>query len=377
MKRLFLAILTGAIAAITAAGQTPTVTIPQSVTSATVFNAVRTAQASGCLSNLGQNVHFVFYSAGGATGAPTGVQIRIEASYNSDAATCSTGTWFAISDDGAQPIQSGTNLVFGIGTFPFLRVNLVKCVGCDANNNISASYTGTSSSPGNPFGAYGQGQQIRKMAFVSQTTGGNVNSPGFVTPYGSTAGYMVVYSTAVFTGGILAARCRDGGTLSVSSFPLPLAGTAFVVPVPATACTTVDVRCQGCTGTGTYSVLYYFFPPGSAQPATGQPASTNNAETTAVNATASVALTPISAIQRAHVFSVSARCSAGTAGITVVDTTTSTNLWTSGAAEVGTTTFKFQWNPGLSGASGDTITISLTTCGGANTGTLDVQGSLF
>jgi hypothetical protein len=44
---------------------------------------------------------------------------------------------------------------------------------------------------------------------------------------------------------------------------------------------------------------------------------------------------------------------------------------------VGTTTFKFQWNPGLSGASGDTITISLTTCGGANTGTLDVQGSLF
>jgi len=353
-------------------------TAPQSVTTASVFNGVSTSQASGCLSNLGQTVHFVFYTAGGATGAPTGVQIRIEASYNSDSATCSTGTWFAISDDGAEPTQNGTNLIFGIGAFPFLRVNLVKCVGCDASDTISANYTGTSSTPGNPFGTYGAGQQVRKMAFVKQTAGGgNVNSPAFVTPYGSTAGLVIIQTTAVFTGGILAARCRDGGSGNVVSFTLPLSGTSFVVPVPANACTLADMRCQGCTGTGTYSVSWYFYPPGEAMPASAQPANVSNSESTAVAGTASVTLTPLLGSQRSHVFSVSARCSAGTAGITVVDTTASLNLWTSGPAEVGTTTFKFQWNPGLAGATGDTITISLTTCGVANTGTLDVQASVF
>jgi hypothetical protein len=376
MKRL---LFTAMLAiAISAAAQVPTSTTPQSVTNAAVFNGVSTAQASACLANEGQTVHFVFYSAGGATGAPSGVQIRIEASYNSDAATCSTGTWFAVSDDGADPGQNGTNLIFGIGAFPFVRVNLAKCVGCDANDTISASYTGTSSIPGNPFGAYGSGQQIRKMLLVKQAQAGNVNTSTFVTPFGSTAGIISIQSSAVFTGGTLSARCRDLSlTFNVNSFTLPLAGTSFVVPVPATPCNSVDVRCQGCTGTGTYSVSYFLYPPGAAMPSTAQPANTVNAENTAVNATASVSLTP-SAIQRGHVFSVSARCSAGTAQLLVVDTTASVNLWTSAATEVGTTTFSPpHWNPGLAGASGDTIQVQLTTCGAANTGTLDVQGSVF
>lgn len=377
MKRFStLAILATLILAIAPAGaQTPAFTTPQSVTLANVFNGVSTAQASGCLSNLGQTVHSVFYSAGGATGAPTGVQIRIEGSYNSDAATCSTGSWSAISDDGTEPGQNGNNLIFGIGAFPFLRLNLVKCTNCDASDTISASYTGTSSIPGNPFGGYGAGQQIRKVLFVN--TSGTQISSSFTSPYGSTAGVMFLNSTQVFATGTLLARCRDFSVNNVTSFTIPTSGTQFVIPVSPTSCNTVDVRCLSCSTTGTYSVSYYLYPPGSALPATAQPASSNNAEATAVASTSSVTFTP-GAFQRGHVFAISGRCSAGTAQLLVVDTTSSVNLWSSGATEVGTTTLNPpHWNPGLAGSSGHTIQVQLTTCGAANTGTLDVQGSVF
>jgi len=374
MKRLIFTIML--LAAIMSGAQTPTITTPQSVTNATVFSGVSTAQASGCLSNLGQTVHFVFYSAGGATGNPTKVQIRLEASFNSDAATCSTGTWFAISDDGIEPGQNQTGIILGIGTFPFVRLNLVACGSCDANDTISASYTGTSSIPGNPFGLYGGGQQVRKVQWVNQT--GNVTTPSpIISPYGSTAGFAVLATDGSnFSGGTISEVCLDPGGGIFNSTNLPTTTNIFVVPIPATSCNLVRLRCSGgcsVSGAGHYSAYYFFFPPGGAAPPTIQPASTKNSESTAVNGTVTTTLT-ITQSQRAHLFSVNARCSAGTAGLTVADG--STQIWSSGATEVGTTTFKYQWDPGLASSPGNNLVIALTTCGVANTGTLDVQGTV-
>jgi len=374
MKRLFFAVMLAI--AISAGAQTPTYIVPQSVTPTHVFTGVSTAQASGCLANQGQNVHFVFYQSTGATGNPTGVQIRLEGSFNSDSATCSTGTWFPISDDGIDTGQNGSNLILAIQSYPFIRLNLVKCTGCDVSDTIDAWYTASSSMPGNPFGAYGAGQQIRRTLYVAASTS-PLNSPNFVTPYGSTAGYILITSTGVLTGGTFTTRCMDAGTATVTSFSFTAGSSQIAMPQPSRPCNLISTRCTSCTngGTATFSAFYFFYPPGTAAPATSQPAVTNNSETSAVNATASVTLTP-QVFERSHVFSLNARCSAGTAGLAVVDTTTSTNLWTSGATEVGTSTFKFQWNPGLAGAPGDVIQVQLTTCGAANTGTLDVQGSV-
>jgi len=352
-------------------------TVPLTVTPTKVFNAVSTAQASGCLNNQGQNIQFVFYQGVGATGAPTGVQIRLEGSFDSDSATCATGTWFAISDDGTDPGQNGTNLIVAIQSYPFTRLNLVKCSGtCNASNALTAFYTASSAMPGNPFGLYGAGQQTRKVEFVNQASGGSPAATTIVSPYGSTAGFVFLNSSATFTSGTLTARCLDFGTTNTTIFNIPAAGTSFGIPIASSSCVSISLRCANCNTTGavTYSASYYFFPPGTAQPTGAQPANTSNTEATAVNATVTTTLT-IVGFQRAHLFMVNARCSAGTAQLVVADG--ATTIFSTAATEVGTTSFRVPWNPALAGSPGNNLVITLSTCGGANTGTLDVQGSVF
>lgn len=354
----------------------PTYTVPLTVTPTKVFNAVTTAQASGCLTNQGQNVQFVFYQGVGATGSPAGVQIRLEGSFDSDAATCATGTWFPISDDGVDPGQNGTNLVLAIQSYPFTRLNLVKCGTCNANNAITAFYTASSAMPGNPFGLYGAGQQTRKIEFLNQASGGSPAATTFASPYGSTAGFVFLTSSATFTSGTLTVRCLDSGTVNNTVFNIPAAGTAFGIPVASSSCLSISVRCANCATTGAvpYSAFYYLFPPGATQPSGAQPTNTNNSEATAVNATVTTTLTIVS-FQRAHLFLVNARCSAGTAQLAVADG--ATQIYSSGATEVGTTSFTKSWPVALASSPGNNLVITLSTCGAANTGTLDVQGSVF
>jgi hypothetical protein len=375
MKNLVLLMLM--LAAIHAPAQTPTVTTPQSVTSKNFFNAVFAATTSKCLSNLGQTVHIASYTT---VGAPTAIQFRLEYSFNSDAATCSTGTWFPMSDDSTDTTQGE---VIGIGTFPFVRANLLVCAGCSAGvNTLTASYSGTSAMPGVPFGFYGAGQQIRKVAFINQSVDGSATSSSILTPYGSSAGFLVI--TGNFTG-------AGGGSFTVvgsdfaqtadlgPDFSTPSANITVAVPVPATSTTSVSVHyATGGPNGNTFSVYYYFYPPGNMLPPSAQPAFPSNTEATAVNATVTTTLSPPGGAgtqQRAHLFSVSARCSAGTAQLLVKDGTTA--IWSSAATEVGVTTFKYQWNPGLAGSVRNNLVITLSTCGALNTGTLDVQGSIF
>jgi hypothetical protein len=377
MKRVLISLLAVAALAGSALAQAPVPVTPQSVVSKNFFNAIFAPATSPCFTDLGQTLHMLIYN-----GAAGDVDIRLEASFNSDAATCTTGTWFPISDEGGNPPASGSNTVLGIGAYPFVRANLVTCGSCSAGvATLTASYTGTSALSGSPFGSYSSAQPIRKILFIDVSTDSNQATSAFYTPYGSMAGLIVVQPTGAFpASATLLIDCQDTGVSGAFSQTLPTgAPVALTFSTPATPCINAKVRyTQGGSTAQTFTAFYYFFPPGSALPAPAQPAVPVNKEVTAVNATASVTLTLTSvSLQRGHVFSVSARCSAGTAQLLVVDTTTSTNLWTSAPGEVGTTTFKYQWNPGLAGAARDTIQVQLTTCGAANTGTLDVQGSVF
>ncbi len=93
-------------------------------------------------------------------------------------------------------------------------------------------------------------------------------------------------------------------------------------------------------------------------------------ETTAVNNAITIQLAL--AGNRTRLYSFNARCSGGTAGVSVVDN--GTTVWSSGPAEVGTTSFTRTFpNPIRATAINANLAVTLTSCGATNTGTLDVQ----
>jgi len=79
--------------------------------------------------------------------------------------------------------------------------------------------------------------------------------------------------------------------------------------------------------------------------------------------------------QKVHLYSISARCSAGTAQLTVQDG--ATTIWSSGATQVGTANYDRSWTVPLDATAGNAMTVTLSACGAANTGTLDVQAGQF
>jgi len=153
--------------------------------------------------------------------------------------------------------------------------------------------------------------------------------------------------------------------------------------VPATPATTIAVvYTSGGAGANTFNAWYFFYPPGAAVPATVQPASIINQElVSAANTAVTKTITPGS-LQTVYVYYVSARCSAGTAQLTI--SIAGVNIWSTAATEVSTTTFRFQWIPSLAGINTgvanvgqSVVSITLSTCGAANIGTLDVQASVL
>lgn len=105
-----------------------------------------------------------------------------------------------------------------------------------------------------------------------------------------------------------------------------------------------------------------------------QAGNSKNQEVAAVQSSAVVTLTA-PAHTRAHLYQIQARCSAGSAGITISDGVT--QIWSTAATTVGTSIFNQTFQPGMVGTLGNTMTITLSTCGGGNTGTLDVQADIY
>lgn len=100
-----------------------------------------------------------------------------------------------------------------------------------------------------------------------------------------------------------------------------------------------------------------------------------NSQTTGAADTAVVVTITGVAGERGHLFSVDARCSAGTSGLTVADA--ATTRWSTAATQVSTTNFVKQWNPALTMTTANNLVITLATCGAGNTGTLMVQADQY
>jgi len=98
--------------------------------------------------------------------------------------------------------------------------------------------------------------------------------------------------------------------------------------------------------------------------------SSTGAADTAVTATIAAA-----ASTRAHVYSVSAFCSAGSATITITDN--AVTKWPTPAGTVGTSLFAAAWPVAWTGATNSPVVVTLSTCGPGNTGTLSVQADRF
>jgi hypothetical protein len=363
--KAFILAIAAAMLAVPASAQFIGYTSPQGVI-ATPFTGVTTPQTSLPIINEGQTVHFLTYT--NAAAGTFGIQLRLEGSYDN-------ATYIPISDDGT---DSGGGEILAVGYYPYVRANLVACSGC-SGGGLTVRYSGISSSPSNPFGTYNPSQQIRKVMFVRASDGTSASSAIVAAPYGSTAGALIVnHPTGGFPGGSLfgiGAALGDVAPATILSLlpPVPFS----ITPMPATAATSVQLfYTSGGAQVGTFSAYYIFYPPGSALPAAAQPATTANTQSTSgTNAAVTTAVTPQGGIGRAHLFSVSARCSAGSAGITVQDNVTT--IYSTAATQVGTTNFDKTWTVGLASSPSNALQVTLSTCGAGNTGILDVQGSIF
>lgn len=335
-----------------------------------VFNAVSVAGPSAVLTNLGQNFHILCYHSSSTTAA---FQLRLEFSF-----TGLTSDYHQLSDDATSQTDG---CVYGQGTYPFLRANLLYYSGA---GTLTANYTGIFSGSMPPTGSLNQSQTYKKILAEGVTGTGSAQTYLFNPPCGNTSGTVFFqYLTGAGAGGsyfvfpgvdsiaIFPSAISTGviaNTANVQTFQIgPNAGTFIQLNVTAAAAST-------------YSVQYLFncSQPGSgisANQAVGliQPPSTSNTESTSATNTQVVDTIAGSAGNRVSVYSVSARCSAGTASLTIKDG--ATQIWSTGAAEVGTTTFRFQWSPGLATVTGNAAVITLSACGAGNTGTLDVQSS--
>lgn len=80
--------------------------------------------------------------------------------------------------------------------------------------------------------------------------------------------------------------------------------------------------------------------------------------------------------ERVHLYRVEARCSAGSASLTIADT--GTTIFSTGATEVGAVNFVRAWTPALTSRT-DTnpFAVTLGACGVGNTGTLIVQADRY
>jgi hypothetical protein len=341
-------------------------TSPQTVY-ATPLSAV-SAPTTAVVSNLGQNMHYLTYTT---TGSITVLDIRLEGSRDGT-------TFFPISDD-ATDVPPAFGQVFAIGSYPVVRVNLAAFSG---SGSITATYSGTSATAGTPLGVFNPSQQVRRVVFSNVAA--NANQVATINaPFGSTLGYILITATGLLPAGSSFTASNVVGNVGLAFPVAPSLTTAATqnFAVPADPATQILINyTSGGASASTFNMYYVFVnpnePSGLSWPNT-QPATTLNAEvTSSANAAVTKSVTAVT-LTRVHLFTVSARCSAGTASLTVKDGVAGTTIWTTAAADVGTTTFKFQWNPSLSSSLGNGMDVVLGACGASNTGTLDVQESQF
>lgn len=347
-------------------------TSPQTV-NATPFNSVACtgSEQTATVNNVGQSVHFAYMTKVNIT---SGVML-IKGSY--DGVTFQTISTQATIGGFAQSPS-----VFGAGSFPVLQIS-VTCTGT-GGNHFTVRYSGTSAAPGPPFAQSLISEYAKNLAYGLNAGTPAPTFPTLNTPYGSSAGAIVfTYTDAAGPASSqLNLTCNTPSSSGTALLINPLAVTQDlqqIFIVPAKQCDTITVTYgPGGVSASNFSLDYVFatdpkgFLPASAQP----PPASNSQATSGTDAAVTATLAASGTVySRPYLYRVSARCSAGTSSVTVANG--ATTVWTTGAAEVGTTNSTFTWNPGLVGSANTNMTVTLATCGGGNTGTLMVQASVF
>lgn len=92
------------------------------------------------------------------------------------------------------------------------------------------------------------------------------------------------------------------------------------------------------------------------------------------SATAGIATVTLTGVTNKipRVYAVAARCSSGTASITIVNGVTT--VWDD---VVGTSGYRLSFAVPVTGTASTTMTVNLSSCGGGNLGTLSVQADIY
>lgn len=374
-KKLFVFLIL-ALAACGGAKSQGIPTVPQSQQQRLATNVTCTgAQQIYTVTTLGMTVHFVSYNT---LGGVQKMSVRLQAldGLGNIATEVATPT---------NEVLSGTLL--GVGYFPTLRV-IVVCSGAGVTNTFTMSYAGTSTAPGMLVGSMGTSLSAQIIMYLAP---GNVDQTvgSITTPYGNSNGKLLFsYVGASLAGSTVDIQCgdKDAAGLALPTFsfaPANIQGNqTFRIPPSTCPGMTVNYTSGGATTALVTMVMDFEKSPGMAGGSGSatvagllQPANTLNTETASVANTA--VTTSIAALpgKRVYLFAVAARCSAGTSTLTVKDGVGGTTIWDTAAGEVGTTTTKFSWMPGLASSLSLGMDITLATCGPGNTGTLIVQTS--
>jgi hypothetical protein len=161
------------------------------------------------------------------------------------------------------------NLV-GSGNFPRIQVSVT----CSPNTGtFTASYAGDfGSSPVNA-GSY-LTAQIDHINWFGAPANANQADNGFQTPFGSSAGTLLVqFSPSAATGTTIGVGCNSlGVTAATTVFQATLVNTTALqtFSIPASACPTMNVQYNSAASAGTITVEMIFSPPGFVSTNVGQ-----------------------------------------------------------------------------------------------------------
>lgn len=152
--------------------------------------------------------------------------------------------------------------------------------------------------------------------------------------------------------------------------PWPRPSPRFDQPVSARRSAIIIALCALCLALGLWLSVALADPVSPTQ----RGALANQELVSSGNTPASPTIAP-GTTGRAHIYRLDARCSAGSATLSI--TNNGVQQWSTAVGSITTTNSTFQWNPPFTGGLGQTVGISLSGCGAGNYGTLDVQADSF
>jgi hypothetical protein len=211
------------------------------VTTPTTFN----------VTNVGQNIHFLSYTK---TGTILTLDLRLEGSNDGV-------NFFPISDD-ALDILTTSGVLYAVGYYPVVRVNLV---GISGGGSVTASYTGTSGSSSPPTGnTYTTGLQVRKVVFTNAAMNANQLAT-ILAPFNSSSGFLFLISNggSFPTGSTVAVSTviANSGIATVLPSTSLTTTTSLLVPVTSGPATSVSISyISGGASANTFSGYYIFSP---------------------------------------------------------------------------------------------------------------------